>query len=416
MIGAGYLNRFVSEEEVREWTGQAMDDYHLKDKRILTIIPDATRTCPLPMLFKIFSELLGASNKKLDFLIALGTHPPLSQEAIFKLVGITPSEYSQKYSQHQFFNHRWDDSENFRLIGRIYAHELEKLTEGLFKQDVNIRINHQVYLYDQVIVLGPTFPHEVVGFSGGNKYFFPGVGEAEFLNFFHWLGAVITNYNVIGTKYNPVRKVVDRAAQFITVPKLCFDMVVYQKKLAGLFIGQPEEAWSAGADLSNQLHIIYKARSFKKVLGVAPEMYDEMWVAGKVMYKLEPVIEEGGELIIYGPHIKKISITHGMHIERIGYHVRDYFLKQMDRFKDIPLGVLAHSTHVRGRGKFENGREVPRIRVTLATGLSEELCKKVNLGYTDYKQVKFENFQNKEEEGTLFVPSAGEILYRIKAG
>jgi len=58
------------------------------------------------------------------------------------------------------------------------------------------------------------FPHEVVGFSGGNKYLFPGVGGPQILNFFHWLGAVVTNPMIIGNKWTPVRKVVDRAGRW----------------------------------------------------------------------------------------------------------------------------------------------------------------------------------------------------------
>ena len=67
-------------------------------------------------------------------------------------------------------------------------------------------------------------------------------------------------------------------------------------------------------------------------------MYDELWIAGKCMYKLEPVVADGGELIIYAPHVDEISVTHGKHIEEIGYHCRDYFLKQWDQFKHLPVG------------------------------------------------------------------------------
>ena len=137
-------------------------------------------------------------------------------------------------------------------------------------------------------------------------------------------------------------------------------MVVHDGGLAGLFAGTPEAAWSEAADLSDQLHIIYKGHPFHTVLSCAPPMYDEIWVGGKCMYKLEPVVADGGELIIYAPHIREISETHGAIIRRIGYHVRDYFLGQWERFKDEPWGILAHSTHVRGVGTYENGVEKPR--------------------------------------------------------
>ena len=59
--------------------------------------------------------------------------------------------------------------------------------------------------YDELIIVGPVFPHEVIGFSGGNKYIFPGISGPEILHFFHWLGAVITNPRIIGNKWTPVR-------------------------------------------------------------------------------------------------------------------------------------------------------------------------------------------------------------------
>ena len=175
-----------------------------------------------------------------------------------------------------------------------------------------------------------------------------------------------------------------------------------------------EEAVAGAADLSNRIHILRKPRPFDTVLSCAPPMYDELWVAGKCMYKLEPVVADGGELIIYAPHLSEISITHGRLIERVGYHVRDYFTNQPDRFAEIPRGVLAHSTHVRGGGRMVDGIERPRINVTLATGLSEEICRRINLGWRDPASIDVESFADREDEGVLLVRRAGEYLYRLE--
>src|SRR5258708_26405758 len=104
--------------------------------------------------------------------------------------------------------------------------------------DVPVEINAKVFDYDQIIIVGPVFPHEVVGFSGGNKYLFPGVSGPDILNFFHWLGAVVTNPMIIGAKWTPGRKVVDRAGAMVKVDRLCFCMVVEpDKSLAGRVAG-----------------------------------------------------------------------------------------------------------------------------------------------------------------------------------
>jgi nickel-dependent lactate racemase len=257
----------------------------------------------------------------------------------------------------------------------------------------------------------------VAGYSGGNKYLFPGISGGEFLSFTHWLGAVITCLQTIGRKDTPVRRLLDRAAALLRVPRLGLSAVVAEGgRLAGLYAGSVEEAWSRAADLAAPLHVRTVPRAFGTVLGVAPRMYDELWVGGKVMYKLEPAVADGGRLIIYAPHLREVSRTWGELIGQVGYHVRDYFLRQWERFRALPWAVLAHSTHVKGVGSYAEGAERPRIEVVLATGLPEELCRKLNLGYLDPERIRLEDYRGREAEGTLLVDPAGETLYRLADG
>jgi len=414
VVGSGSTDRHLSEQQVREIAGQALAPLALAGKRVLLIVPDSTRTAPVGLLFRVIHDLIGAQTKNLDVLIALGTHPPMNDEAIHRRLETSAQDRAAKYKRVRLLNHAWNDPAALAHIGTIKAADIAALSGGLFEMDVKVTINRAVFDYDQLVIVGPVFPHEVVGFSGGNKYLFPGISGPEILNFFHWLGAVITNPKIIGNKKTPVRRVVDRAAALVPVPKLAFCMVVHEGALAGLYSGTPEAAWSEAAELSAKLHIVYKDKPFHTVLSCAPPMYDEIWVGGKCMYKLEPVVADGGELIIYAPHIREISGTHGKTIKRLGYHTRDYFLKQWQRFKDEPWGILAHSTHVRGVGTYEDGIERPRINVTLATQISEDVCRAVNLGYRDPKSIKVENYENREAEGILYVPKAGEMLYRLR--
>lgn len=384
-------------------------------KRVLLIVPDGTRTAPIGLLFKTLHAHLGTVTRAFDILVALGTHPPMSEPAICERLEISAEERRRVYAGVRFFNHAWDDPAALKQVGTLAAREISELTNGRFALEVPVEVNRMLFDYDQIIIVGPVFPHEVVGFSGGNKYLFPGVGGPQILNFFHWLGAVVTNPMIIGNKWTPVRKVVDRAGAMVKVDKLCFCLVVApDKSLAGLFAGTPEEAWERASELSRQVHITYKDGPFHTILSCAPEMYDELWTAGKCMYKLEPVLADGGELIIYAPHLKEISVTHGAYIEEVGYHCRDYFLKQWERFKGYPWGVLAHSTHVRGVGTFENGVEKCRARVTLATQIPPHTCRRINLGYRDPESIRLQDYANREGEGVLLVPKAGEMLFRLK--
>jgi nickel-dependent lactate racemase len=404
----------LSRQEVRDWISRNVPVGEFRDRRVLLIVPDGTRTAPLGLLFDAVYQQLRGAVRQIDVLFALGTHPPMNERQMCRLLGIEEDERDKLFATLGLFNHEWDVPDHLLTLGTLTAGQTREISGGLLAEDVPVTINSRIVDYDCLLVLGPVFPHEVVGFSGGNKYFFPGIAGGEILNFFHWLGALITNAAIIGVKDTPVRRVVDRAAALIPVERRCLAFVVSpQAAIHGLFYGTPESAWSSAADLSARVHIARAARPFRQVLSCAPPMYDELWVAGKCMYKLEPVVADGGELIIYAPHLAGISITHGQSIEEVGYHCRDYFTKQWDRFKHIPRGVLAHSTHVRGRGKFENGVEQCRIAVTLASSLSKAQCERLNLGYRDPKSIDVESFAGREDEGVLLVRKAGEMLYRL---
>jgi len=405
----------LSADDVRQYIAENLRAANFADKRVLLIVPDATRTAPLPLLFDAVHGQLSAAAKKIDVLVALGTHPEMPQADIRRLLGISDADSDGRYAEVELFNHEWDRPECLLSLGTLSEADTHELSGGLLEEAVDVAINRRIADYDVLLVLGPVFPHEVVGFSGGNKYFFPGIGGAEILNFFHWLGALITNASIIGVKETPVRKVVDRAAAMIPVERRCLAFVVApDASLYGMFYGTPESAWNAAADLSAQVHMRRVPKPFQTVLSCAPPMYDELWVAGKCMYKLEPVVADGGELIIYAPHMKEISITHGPLIEEVGYHVRDYFTAQAERFSHIPRGVLAHSTHVRGGGTFVDGVEHPRVQVTLASGIPRETCERINLGYRDPSTINVEDFANRENEGVLLVRKAGEMLYRLE--
>ena len=414
IIGCGHKEGVLSDVEVRDLCREAVAGLDLKGKRVLALIPDSTRTAPVGLMFRTLCDLLAKKAAKLDFLIALGTHMAMDEAKILKLLDLPADVRHKTYGKVEVFNHAWNDPAELKVVGTLSADEMAALSDGRYAREVPVELNRRLFDYDHIFIVGPTFPHEVVGFSGGYKYLFPGIAGPEIINFFHWLGALVTNWKINGVKDTVVRRVINRAVQFVNLPITNFDMVVTREGLKGLYIGDPKEAFSAAADLSAQIHIRYVDRQYKRVLGLAPEMYDDIWTAGKVMYKLEPVVEDGGELIIYAPHITEVSYTHGHILDKVGYHCLDYFREQMDKFSDIPGGVMAHSTHVAGLGTYCNGVEKPRVRVTLATSIPEERCRRINLGYMDPKTVRVAEWIGREKEGILLVDHAGETLYRLK--
>ncbi|NTU75238.1 MAG: DUF2088 domain-containing protein, partial [Anaerolineaceae bacterium] len=379
-------------------------------QKLLVLIPDHTRSLPLPYLFRTLVEVLN-NVESLTFMVALGTHPALSEENLNHLVGITADERKTKYRHVRILNHAWDNPSALTSLGVMAQDEIKAIAgeqwHASLPDEVNIQINKASIEHDHILILGPTFPHEVVGFSGGAKYLFPGISGAEMINATHWLGALSGVVGTIGIKNTPVREMIHAAAKRLTKPVTLIALTVEGHDLSGIFIGDHLSAWSHSADLSAQRHIRWCDKPFQRVLSCAPSMYDELWTAAKAMYKIEPAVALGGEVVIYAPHLDLVSYVHGKYIYEVGYHILPYFLAHWDHYKNIPLGVLAHSTHLRGSGVMEGGIEKPNVRVTLASKISREDCQKLNLGYLDPASIDTKEWQERENEGILYVQKAG---------
>jgi nickel-dependent lactate racemase len=414
VAGNGFTNRSLTPDEIREIVSAAADELQVVGKRVLTIIPDGTRTMPMPLMFELLQQEIGTRAAACDYLVALGTHPLMRNAQLSSLTG--EPVVNGVCGSSKVLNHRWDVPDTFTELGIISKDEVARVSGGLLDEAIPVRINRMIFDYDQILICGPVFPHEVVGFSGGNKYLFPGIGGPEIIGLTHWLGALLSSYELIGALSTPVRELIDMAAEFVKIPVACLSLVVTEAGVSGAYFGAPKEAWRAGADLSAQKHIVWVDQPFQQVLSVMPNLYDDLWTAAKGMYKVEPAVANGGEVIIYAPHIAEVSYTHGPDIDKVGYHCRDYFVNQWEKFKDAPRSVLAHSTHLKGIGSYDTGSdtETPRITVTLATGISEERCRRLNLNYLDPKSVDPENWRGRESEGVKLIPRAGEILYRLR--
>lgn len=422
MIGAGDRSAPLADELVLDTLADGVVKLGLDGERVLVVVPDATRSVPLGELFATVHDTLAGRAATVDVLVALGTHQPMTPGQIAARFGFADaSALAGRYPDVTFHNHEWADPAAFVDLGRIPADELAALSNGMLAADVPVRVNRLVTEYDAALVLGPVFPHEVVGFSGGNKYFFPGISGPEVIDVSHWLGALLTSAEIIGTPgTTPVRALVDRAAAYLPLRRLCAATVVAPDHhgagmgVHGVYVGGCDDAWAAAAELSAHVHVRYLDRPVHRVVSVMPSMYDDIWTAAKGMYKVEPVVADGGEVVIVAPHIATFSVTHDEHLRRIGYHCRDYFLAQLPSFADVPRGVLAHSTHLRGAGTYDAaaGVERCRIAVTLATGIGREECEAVNLSWRPLSDVGALT----GDPDTLVIPKAGELLYRLTDG
>ncbi len=404
-------------QEITEKMQQGLAGLDTNAKRVLVIIPDGTRTAPIPLMMRALYQVVGHQARQFDVIIALGTHQPMSDAALEHHLGMSASERTQ-LRNFRVMNHEWYTPGTLVQIGTVPDSEMRAITKGILTEPSAVLINKQVLEHDQIIICGPVFPHESVGFSGGNKYLFPGVAGFETINTFHWLSAMLTTMGIIGIEDTLVRRLIDKYATYVNTPVTCVSFVSSQAGVHALYIGDAITSQRMAAEVSAQVHITYLDKPVKTVIAHAAEQYDDLWTGGKAMYKSEPVVADGGRVLIHAPHITEVSYTHGKWLDEAGYHVRDYFAKQMDRFAHIPKVALAHSTNVKGAGTYdaETRIEAPRIQVDIATRIPRDRTEHINLGYVDLATVSIDDWQRraKDDDSILVIPHAGEMLFRLK--
>ena len=415
-VGEGSPSSDLTERELATVVRQALEPIR-QQERVLAVVPDKTRDDNTDILFPIAAEILKERGvATFDALIAQGTHPAMSDEQKRAKVGFPSATF-----EGCLFDHRWDLPEELVTLGELSEATVASLTNGLITHAVPVTLNKLLApgTYDTVLVFGATVPHEVAGFAGGAKYFFPGVAGPELTHSTHWLGALAGIENIIGQAETPTRHLIEAAADLIDAQIISLNTVVNRERdgrlvCHALFAGDIREAFRRAVEVSQQVHIRYTGRKYKTVVALLDRHYDELWVGGKASYKLGGIIEDGGELIIFAPHLTKISETHGALIEKYGYapleSVRDMLGVSQELREN--LCIAAHLAHVAYAGRLdEGGRIVPRYCITMATGLDEATCRKVNLGFLDYQTFDYEKLR--DDPNALIVNDAGRDLYRV---
>lgn len=405
----------LSEERVQAFVADQLAGVALDGRSLCVLVPDATRSCPLPLLLEAVHRAVHGRARAVTVLVALGTHAAMAEEQLARHLGYDVGALAERYPGIEVRNHEWWDPTALTSVGRIRAERIAELSEGRLRREVDVRLNRAVVDHDVTLVVGPVFPHEVVGFSGGHKYLFPGVAARDIIDLSHWLGALITSAEIIGTRgTTPVRALIDEAASLVPSELQAFCLVVASGSdaLHAIAFGEPRAAWASAAEVSAEVHVRYLDAPVPRVVSIIPSKYDDMWTGAKGFYKVEPVVADGGQVIIYAPHIRELSVMHP-EIAQIGYHNREYFVQQWERFEHRRWGDLAHSTHLRGAGTYDPVHgERNRVTVTLATAIPEDVVRAANLDHLDPEEVDLDALS--ADPDTLVVPQAGEVLYRLR--
>ena len=417
VVGHGGATLSLSSEELRAIVTEALADIG-PGERVLAIVPDKTRDDNTDQLVPFAAEILAQKNiGRFDAVIAQGTHGPMNEAEKRQKIGwskIAPDNIGS------IFDHRWDRDDELVTLGELSAAHIAELTDGLMREAVPVRINALLApgRYDTVLVFGATMPHEVAGFAGGAKYFFPGIAGPELTHLTHWLGALATIENVIGRIETPTRRVIEAAAALVSARIISFTSVSTRNseglQTHALFAGDLCEAFRRAAEVSSEVHIKHIGRKYKRVVALLDRHYDELWVGGKASYKLGSIIETGGELIIYAPQLKQLSATHGHLIEKYGYAPLEQVREMVAGSDELRanLCVAAHLAHVSyGSARNAAGKLAPRYRITLASAVTEAACLRVNLGFLDHRRFNLEDYRADPE--TLVVEDAGRDLYLV---
>src|SRR6266581_8914059 len=419
-IGTGSPDLDLVPDELRNILEQALLRV-APDARVLAIIPDKTRDDNTDVLFPFAAEILAARKiAQLDALVAQGTHVPMTDEEKRSKIGLTKGDTASGLGQ--IFDHQWNIPAELTTIGELSAARVTELTGGLLTGAVSINLNRRLGpgVYDTIIIFSATVPHEVAGFAGGAKYLFPGVAGPDLTHATHWLGALAGIENVIGRVETPTRHMIEAAADFVAAQIITLNSVITRDednrlRTHALFAGDFRDAFRRAAEVSRQVHIKYTGRKYKRVVALLDEHYDELWVGGKASYKLGGIIEESGELIIYAPHLRSISETHGRLIEKYGYAPLDRVREMVALSTELQanLAVAAHLAHVSYAGqRDENGRVIPRYRIIMAAALDEATCARVKLGFMDHRKFRREDYDS--DPDTLVVERAGRDLYLVE--
>ena len=425
MLSIENIKDELTNEQLEEIVKESLKDFS-SVKKVLLIHPDYTRIDFSDKLVPlIYQELKSKGMEKIDSLNAGGTHREMTEIEIREKLGL-----SSQINFNHFYNHEYNNPGQLVTVGEISSSFVEEKTNGELSQSIPVVANKLITEdYDLIIALSGTLPHEAAGYAGGLKMFFPGISGPEVIDLLHWAAVLIGIPRIIGTVNNPTREVINEGSSYIfnkiKAPTISFNMVFEEKRNQvipkGLYTGVDFngffEAYKQAARASSQLHVIYIDEPLEFAVQVIDKSYDEIWTAGKGSYKLQSpgVMAKGGEIIIYAPHINCFHSRWKMNLalKQIGYHCKDYVKRYLKLNPEFSKNIAAHVINVRGAGNFDvnSGKEEFNFKITLATGISKDICESVGLGYRNPDSIHREDFIR---PGKLWIENGGKYLYKIK--
>lgn len=411
----------------------ALSELPLDASRVLVLAPDDTRKIPVSQTFRAVWQALRGRATAVDVMIAQGTHASMPEAAKRQWVF-----GADAYPAVPILDHEWARPDALVEIGSVSLAEQQTrfgdygdLAPGLgFDRDMPVRINRRLLDYDRVILITRVQPHEGAGFAGGAKQIFPGVSGPEMINLLHTIGSLRGARAIQGVLANPVRELIDDMTRLVPVPLATIALVVDDASgsTRGVFV-QPDgwrEVTRAAAALSAEVNIRYTTRRVSRTVAATPRlpdgawMYPELWTGAKGVFRGDDTVADGGELVLYAPGVREISAAHGRAIRQVGLHGWPYLLAHPEAWQPHGVSPLALTLGVliKGDAPMIDGREMPRIDVRLATGISPDECRALDVGYEDPDQVAREIEAAPPDvidDDRLVMHNAGSVLWRFRS-
>lgn len=350
--GAPDLN--LSDHELRSLLHEALGQLGAR-RRVLAVPPDQTRIHSRAgdltrYAWEYYADRLSA------VLPALGTHAPMSKDQLARMYGAIPHEL--------FRVHNWRS--DVETLGEVPCEFIEEVSEGKLHYSWPAQTNRLISRggHDLVLSIGQVVPHEVIGMANYTKNILVGAGGPEGINRSHYLGAVYGMERIMGRAENPVRAVLNYAAErFLANIPIVYVLTVVgmapdgSLPVRGLFIGDDAECFHLASDLSLQVNLeMLDAPIRKAVVYLDPHEFHSTWLGNKAVYRTRMALADDAELIILAPGVKEFGedATIDRLIRKYGYRGTPATLEAVEKNLDLAadLSAAAHLIHASSEGRF----------------------------------------------------------------
>ncbi len=397
----------ITDSEIKSALEQTLKDRG-ELKRVLLIPPDYTRLNSYAgVITGIYYDML-SEKCRVDIMPALGTHMPMTDDERIEMFGI-------RIPKECFINHNWRT--DVVKIGEVPASFVEDVSDGLMNEPIDVEVNRILLdkSYDLIISIGQVVPHEVVGMANYSKNIFVGCGGRSMINQTHMLGAFYGLERIMGRDFSPVRKVFDYAEEnFIRDIPLIYVLTVTSQHngktvVDGLFAGRERSLFEEAVRLSQEKNLNFVEEPLKKVVVYLDEKeFKSTWLGNKAVYRTRLAIEDGGELLVLAPGVRKFGEDDGndLLIRKYGYVGREKILELFGKNRDLRdnQSVAAHLIHGSSDGRFTITYAVDK--------LTKEEVEGVNYNYAPISSVYKKYDPSKLREG-FNVLDDGEKIYYI---